>query len=592
MSTLRNRRWLLRGAAAAIALLGVIDPAITTERFARTEVAIVTTDTVRDSALTLDVRRALEKAFTVVPGAWPDAGATVIVGDRLPPQVTSLGGVLAAVEPAPANPGASLEALRLPSSVPLNGRAAVQLLVRTWQARGRSLQLTLRDGDLTIDQFTLPVTTDSAGLPATLTFVPTAVGSRRLNVTAAISAAPAGEASSASTMVEVTDARWPVLFFDPRPSWNATFLRRAIERDGRFMVTSRVTTSRSVGTTAGTPPATLAELAALQLFDVVVVSSPQLLNDRDVGGLESYLRRRGGRVVLLLDDPTDGPYRRLLGTTDWRSDSGSRIVALSRGDSTLGMLRASQLTWPVRLPAGATIVASGLATKAGDPAWPVVWRSPVGSGALFVSGALDAWRFRDQAVSGFDTFWRGLLAEAAASTPPAIDLRLSRSAIAPGDSVLVTVAIREVMLQGDTPTSQATLRATLQDSAGGSIAVRLWPVGAPGFFRGVIRPEMPGSYRLEVLSGGERAEAPLVVARGIVPTGGEAGDLLSAWVRARDGVVMIATEIPDLVAQLHRVIGAVPHRERWHPMRSPWWIVPFAGLLATEWWLRRRRGLA
>jgi MYXO-CTERM domain-containing protein len=34
------------------------------------------------------------------------------------------------------------------------------------------------------------------------------------------------------------------------------------------------------------------------------------------------------------------------------------------------------------------------------------------------------------------------------------------------------------------------------------------------------------------------------------------------------------------------------HRGDSHPMRSPWWIVPLALLLAFEWWSRRRSGLA
>jgi hypothetical protein len=29
-----------------------------------------------------------------------------------------------------------------------------------------------------------------------------------------------------------------------------------------------------------------------------------------------------------------------------------------------------------------------------------------------------------------------------------------------------------------------------------------------------------------------------------------------------------------------------------HPMRSGWWIVPFALLLGFEWWSRRRAGLS
>ncbi len=591
MSVTRNRLLLLRGMAVAIAALGVFDPTISSERFARTAVAVVAADGARDSALVSDVHAALAKNFTVIPGVWPTASATVIVGDRLPPQVTSLGGTLVAVEPVHSGASVALDAPQLPATVPLDGRAAVRVVARTRGANGQLLKLTLREGNLVVDQVTIPITSDSARIPAMLSFVPTLPGSSVLQLAAAVAGAPAAKAASVTAMVDVTDDRWAVLFFDPRPSWNSTFLRRAVERDGRFVVTSRVTTSRSISSMVGTPPASLAELAALQLFDVVVVGSPQLLSDQDVVGLENYLRRRGGRVVLL-DDATDGPYRRLLGTTTWRSDSGSRIVTLADSDSSRGVLRASELVWPARLPAGATVVASGTAAKAGDPPWPVVWRSPVGSGSLIVSGALDAWRFRDQAVSGFDTFWRSLLAEAAATSPPAIDLRLSASAIAPGDSVLVTVALREVMLQAGTRPTQTTVRATLVSSANQATVVRLWPAGAPGFFRGVIHPWEPGTFRLAVSSGGDRVEAPLLVAPDVMPVARDASDLLRSWVGARGGVVTTAAQLPGLVAQLHRVIGAVPHREPWHPMRSPWWIVPFAGLLAVEWWLRRRQGLA
>jgi hypothetical protein len=39
-------------------------------------------------------------------------------------------------------------------------------------------------------------------------------------------------------------------------------------------------------------------------------------------------------------------------------------------------------------------------------------------------------------------------------------------------------------------------------------------------------------------------------------------------------------------------VRVVPRAETWHPMRSAWWIIPFALALSGEWWLRRRRGLA
>ena len=48
-------------------------------------------------------------------------------------------------------------------------------------------------------------------------------------------------------------------------------------------------------------------------------------------------------------------------------------------------------------------------------------------------------------------------------------------------------------------------------------------------------------------------------------------------------------------ASVARVLTAAPRRSSRivssHPMRAPWWIIPFAGCLSIEWWLRRRTGL-
>jgi len=52
---------------------------------------------------------------------------------------------------------------------------------------------------------------------------------------------------------------------------------------------------------------------------------------------------------------------------------------------------------------------------------------------------------------------------------------------------------------------------------------------------------------------------------------------------------------PDRVGELDRFLrAAIPLRSArlmTRPMRSAWWIVPFAACLCGEWWLRRRRGL-
>src|SRR6185436_1633434 len=98
------------------------------------------------------------------------------------------------------------------------------------------------------------------------------------------------------------ERRWTVLFHDPRPSWMSTFVRRSIERDSRFVVASRVATSRNVSASAGRPPAGLTDRRSLSVFDVIVVGAPDALSAADVASLEDFMRRRGGSVVLLVDD--------------------------------------------------------------------------------------------------------------------------------------------------------------------------------------------------------------------------------------------------------------------------------------------------
>jgi hypothetical protein len=56
--------------------------------------------------------------------------------------------------------------------------------------------------------------------------------------------------------------------------------------------------------------------------------------------------------------------------------------------------------------------------------------------------------------------------------------------------------------------------------------------------------------------------------------------------------VITAGALDALPGLVRAALQAERRRERWHPMRSAWWIVPFAAALGGEWWWRRRRGLA
>lgn len=578
---MNSRVWRIvsRAIAIAIAIVAAIDPAVTTNRPTKPIVSVVAVHS-RDLALGDRVASRLEKHFTVVRAPLATANASVVVGDNLPARATELAGPVFAVLGDRSGPTVTLDRVEAPSSSPSVARVPVTTVAHVTGARGRMLDVSLRSDGLVFDHATRVVRSDDERMAVALTFVPTAAGATHLRVSASIGDA---DTAAADLGVDVRDTRWAVLFFDPRPSWMSTFARRAIESDPRFVVTSRVVTSRNVSTDAGQPPGRLDDLAALALFDAVVIGAPEALSDQDVAGLEAFLRRRGGSAVLLLDRRAPGPYERLMRATAWATDNSGKAETIGTpGDS----MRAAELAWPAPLPDGADVVAS---TRGGSP-HPVVWSTHIGAGQLIVSGALDAWRFRDRSVSTFDRFWQTIVANAADAAPQPITVAAAQTIAAPGARIDLSAQLRDASLSTARPL-RAGATATLVSDARAT-NVRLWPGDRVGTFRGEVRaPTTPGVYRLAVAANGARGEVPIVVAANVARPSPEAPELLRAWVASRGGATVTAADIGSLEPRLVSAIQPADRRVTWHPMRSAWWIIPFVLALSAEWWLRRRRGL-
>lgn len=397
----------------------------------------------------------------------------------------------------------------------------------------------------------------------------------------------------AELVVDVVDEPWEVLFWEPRPGWSATFIRRAARVDARFRVTSRTITSRDVSTSTGRPPASLADPAALEAYDAIVVGAPDALGARDAAGLAAYMRERGGSVILLLDAGTP-PVGGLAQVARWSSAVGERTSLTLDGRELVG----SEFAWPATLPAGATVLAA--ASAGGGAARPVIWESAMGEGRLLVSGAVDAWRFRDPETSDFEALWLDLLARAAAATPPPIRLALGPATVQPGAITEIQVQVRPSpgsrqggASEGADNEVSIALDASLIDEAGGETVIRLWPESEPGSFRGAVRaPARAGRYTVRVGSGEHQAEATLIVDTSAAPPPADEAELLPAFAGAHGGAVVPASEVAELPRLLDAAITPAEQPVILRPMRSAWWILPFALALAAEWWLRRRRGLA
>ncbi len=584
-------RWLLRSLAILIAVAGAIDPAMTSERTAPVTISLIDTTPPDPAAGTADaIAAALAPHHTIVRGQSVDAALTIVAGDAPPPHAAAVSTPAIVVVPAAgsgvaiakvvAPPRASFES-RIPGRVelrPITDRAA--RVVVSWQVAGT-----------TVDRVEKEVAAGAAAA-IDLSFVPVGRGPVAARVSAAI--AGAEPRVFADLAVEVDDRGWPVLVFDRRPSWMSTFVRRALEADARFKVTSRTTTSSSVAAAAADAPASLGGNAGLDRFDAIVVGAPDALTREDADALAMFARRHGGAVIALMDRTDPGPLGAIAGLPRWTETRSATPVEITpAGATTTAGLRGSEFAVPDTIPGAAEI---GATFGAGAARRPIVVDVPVGAGRLILSGMLDAWRYRGApGASPFEALWREIIGRAADATPPPLGAHLHRTVMAPGDEATLDVTLREVMLS-PLGSAGADTRVTAElHTAGAStppIAVRLWPAGLGRFTAAVRAPAAAGTYRIDVSDGTRSVQVPLVVLSGAQRPTPDSRALAQAWAASRGGTTLEAPDTKALLAEIDRLARPSPRSERWHPMRSGWWILPFAGLLGAEWWLRRRRDLA
>ena len=398
---------------------------------------------------------------------------------------------------------------------------------------------------------------------------PIEAGARALR----IEAAPIdGEVSSIDNHIDigvsVASGRIPVLVFDARPSWQSTFVRRALEDDPRFAIRyrSRLAPALSAGTAAGRLDA-----ATLDEVPLVISGAPDALVADEVSLLERYVRVRGGTLLLLPDRRPSGPSERLF--------SGTWTEHLSPAPQSIGPLQASELLRLTNAAPAATVLAASGAS-------PAIVSSPTGTGRIIVSGAMDAWRYRHLEAGAFDRFWRSLAAEGAAAGE-GLTLMFATSLADRGARIPFTIHDRRMV---PIATTHASVVQRCGNADAAAHAVRVWPGGAIGEFTGELAAIDRGVCTVEARVGDRLVSASIAVvdraARALDPTLAK----LERRARASGGAVATAGD-EAAVARLLALDEPVSRDVTAHPMRSAWWMVPFAACLSIEWWLRRRNGL-
>ncbi len=610
---------VLRLVAFAIALAGIVDPAFTLSGASRARVAVLALRSAPPAAADVRERlvRDLGPSYEVVPYATSDAAAAIVIGDRYPDELDWPGGDASAIRssvpdglpiatvtiPEPVRTGVRIVRVDAPAEVPpatvihldveLEGRGVVG------QTTGVSADVAGLEAGRASHRWTQDDERWGAGIDVVPIGEPPYVVQVRLppsppagfgetgkpDSTETADAAPAVSdlsRTSADVVVDVRRDPFRVEFYDARPSWAATFVRRALEGDGRFQVATLSLTSRGVSAqTGGAVP--LGD-SRLDGFDVVVVGGLDRLSAADARSLDRYARERGGAIVVLPDQRIDaGPARDLV-------EGQELIERLLEQPATLAVappaasLRASELLVLRSLMPLTDVIAR---VPGADPSAaagaPVIVSMPRGDGRLLLSGAMDAWRYRASDNGAFDRFWQSTIAGLALAVPPPIAIDTEPRLLRPGDRADLTVRVRSRAF--------ASVSASLDRDQ----PIRLLPDPQPGQYRGrFVARDTPGRSSVEVQATGTQtltASRTLLAQSDVHRVSQTAAPALGMLATSHRGIDVTPERLEDLRSFLRRTVASRREPLVRHPMRSTWWLVPFALCLSAEWWLRRRQGL-
>jgi hypothetical protein len=626
MALAATARWT----AIAIAAAAVLDPAVPLPTRARPAIRVVGGPV----DLTATVTRQLRDAGFAADGAQ-DEVATVLVGDApwysapgpshfaLGPSHLALGtSHLAlgtshfalgtshfalgtshllpvwALDTSPRAPNVRIidatgPAVRLPEQA-----LDVWVTVEARGLAGKSTEIVLEDGGIVVASASHGWKTDSERWQAALRYLPPGAAGGRLRVRA-IERAEETSGGDNAAEIAVPPMRGPirVLVAETGVTWPAMFVRRAVEGEPAFAVAALQRASTRLVTRAGAPPAGLTR-ETLAPFEAALVGAPDNLTPTEIAALRWFVEQRGGVAVLIPDAGSRGPggYRDLLDALVLEPRvleapavlhafpgkvEGPRTETVEKG------MKASELLVTRRTPAGSRTLA---ATDAGEA---VVFSARRGAGAVIFSGALDAWRYRAQDEEAFARFWRRAIAEDATAVPPLLELSVEPALVAAGTPARVRARLCATELPtGAVPLDIGPVTArAVSPGARVDVPIRLWPTAEPGVYEGEWRPSAIGDYNIAVTAGARRGDAAATVAATVARGSTADPEGLALVARSSGGGVFPADRLAALVEAMKAAFPPRASSRSSRPMRSPWWVVPFAGLLCAEWALRRRRGL-
>jgi hypothetical protein len=585
---------ILRASAFVVAGVGVLDPAWTSQGKSPLPVDVRAASPA-DGPSADQVRQRVREVDDVAVDGNASAAAVVLVGTAANPQSLPSGIPVSVVTHAD-GPNVAVQHLALPRPLLTGLTTRIEAVVSATRMAGATSRIRLEVQGIELAAIDHRWTSDREAYTARFEHVPPAAGAGVIRV----SAGPLDNEMTtgdnhADVQAIVEDRKLRVLIHEPRLSWTATFVRRALEEDPVFEVTALARPSRGISARAGSPPEQLST-RALERFDVVIVGAPEELRQSELTALAEFSERRGGTVVFAPDRRPTGPYAASLPVARFEESLFPTPAALL---GTNPAMKGSEFITVADPSAGVETLASLPRQK--GPALserseskgsvPVIVSWPTGAGHTIFSGALDAWRYRTDGEA-FGRFWKALIADAAARAPRALEIELDPGPAAPGELVHVKARLRptEFIPSGST-IEFPRVSGRIVAADGGAWPMRLWPAAEDGVFDGHFRAPAPGRLVVELSAGAVTSSQPLIVAAGSRSADAGSPASLRQLANATGGVTVSTSDLSRLnsfLAGMTRPLVMTPV----HPARSTVFALTFITLLSLEWWLRRRQGHA
>ena len=279
---------VLRSAAIVTAVVGLVDPSWTARR--RAPVPVEVRAGTHSAAAADEVRRRLARSLSgqVTFDSEAEPVAVVVVGDARPMKsMPRFALPISTVSIAsPSVPNVRVVSADEPDPVRVGWSATFQAVIEAHGLAGKTSRIVLEEHGAELAHLEHRWSRESEQFDVSLRYTPPASGTS----TVTLRVVPTdGETTASDNAVDLrlvaSGEQFRILVHEPRPSWNATFVRRALEQDPTFDVSTLVQASKGLEVRAGNPPAALTA-DALNRFDAVVVGAPEELRASEIDALQ------------------------------------------------------------------------------------------------------------------------------------------------------------------------------------------------------------------------------------------------------------------------------------------------------------------